>query len=165
MTAHLEWQWVSQPASGSSGYAIIFGGGKKISSNWKTWAVGKRENGASNYTTKASDGGSFSTSTVNGWEISDGTCGNFDDHSNPIDSWYLFAQNEGWNGTQFSFHLAHFAIMRLKYAWLKMDGVMIHEYMPAIRNSDNTVGLLDKATGDFLTSGSDIPFIASPNIL
>lgn len=167
MTAHFEWQWVRQP-TGSSGYAILFGGGKYIDGGrgWATWAVGTQNNGRSVYNGLGlASGGSFSTSRSNGWYISNGTCGNFNYQSTPKNTWFLFAQNESWSQDRYgSFLLAHFGILRLRYGRIMMNGDIIHEYIPVERKLDSEIGLIDLTTGGFLTSASGIKFSAGPKI-
>ena len=166
MTAHFEWQWVRQPTSGSSGFAIMFGGGKYISgTGWKTWAVGTENNGRIIYNGSGmSGGGEFQTTKASdGYYISNGTCGNFNYHSTPKNTWFLFAQNESWSqGRYGSFLLAHFAILRLRYGNMSLNGGLVHEYVPVERKLDSEVGLLDILTGEFFGSASKVKFTAGP---
>lgn len=166
MTAHFEWQWIRQPTSGSSGYAIMFGGGKYFSggTGWRTWAVGTQNNGSRVYNGSGmSSGGEFQTTKSDGWYISNGTCGNFNYQSTPKNTWFLFAQNESWSqGRYGSFLLTHFGILRLRYGNIILNGDLVHEYIPAERKLDSEVGLLDIITGEFLASASGVKFIAGP---
>ena len=110
-----------------------------------------------------SGGGEFQTTESDGYYISNGTCGNFNYHSTPKNTWFLFAQNESWSqGRYGAYKLTHFGILRLRYGNIILNGDLVHEYIPVERKLDSEVGLLDTVTGDFLGSASEVKFTAGP---
>ncbi len=48
---------------------------------------------------------------------------------------------------------------------IEQNGVVVHDYVPAIRNSDSVAGLYDTITGDFLTNAGDGTFNVGDTLL
>ena len=71
---------------------------------------------------------------------------------------YLFGLNGA--GT----YIPEFSTVKMKLYSLKLwdNGELIHNYIPARRNSDNTLGIYDTVTGAFLTNAGSGAFVAGP---
>ena len=95
---------------------------------------------------------SFKGNTIS-W--SEGSSSSFDrgyDFTVPT-SIYLFAQHAGNS-------VAEHAITKIYYAKFWLNGELVRNLIPAMRNSDSKVGMRDTVTGQFFTNAGTGEFIA-----
>ena len=73
---------------------------------------------------------------------------------------YLFGYNAG------GVYSTALSVLKMKLYSLTMwdNNQMIHNYIPAKRNSDNTLGIYDTVTGTFLTNAGSGAFVAGPAV-
>lgn len=70
---------------------------------------------------------------------------------------YLFATNA--NGS-----LLHYGVFRLYSCQIYDNGTLVRDFIPAMRNSDGAIGLLDQANNVFYANAGTGTFVAGPEI-